>query len=404
MTAWRLWELARSPGRANLLWAGAAMAMMLLSKYTALLLLPIFFMTDVVFRSAVGQLRWHSVTGVWRELRHWALLPCLALLMIFAAYGFRIGGFALPSGTWVTMPAAPYFQGAVFQFLQSTTPHTFFLMGMHSPAGWWYYYIVACALKIPVPLLLLMAGLGLCRRPLGMAWRADDWYLLLPFAMLFAYLSLFNTIQNGFRYLLPVYPLLLVWLGHYGIWIRQGLAKRTGLALMTLWLAGSTLAAWPGYLAYFNELAGGRTNGYHWLADSNVDWGQDLKQLKRYMDQHGIDKVQFAYFGTVDPAHYHIAYDYLPSPLSTLQPSAPAAGQKPSRYVAISAFQYQDIAFTGTNGYAAYYKYAPNAVIGGSILVFDLDHLTLRTNEPAALKVVNFFGLAGRTLSPDSFP
>jgi len=33
----------------------------------------------------------------------------------------------------------------------------------------------------------------------------------------------------------------------------------------------------PHYLAYFNELAGGPANGFKELADSNLDWGQDLR-------------------------------------------------------------------------------------------------------------------------------
>jgi hypothetical protein len=31
----------------------------------------------------------------------------------------------------------------------------------------------------------------------------------------------------------------------------------------------------PHYLAYFNEIIGGPRNGYKYLIDSNLDWGQD---------------------------------------------------------------------------------------------------------------------------------
>ena len=40
----------------------------------------------------------------------------------------------------------------------------------------------------------------------------------------------------------------------------------------------------PHYLAYFNELAGGPANGFKELVDSNLDWGQDLKNLKLWLD------------------------------------------------------------------------------------------------------------------------
>lgn len=44
---------------------------------------------------------------------------------------------------------------------------------------------------------------------------------------------------------------------------------------------GQPTAVYPHYLAYFNELAGGPRNGYQSLVDSNLDWGQDLKELRR---------------------------------------------------------------------------------------------------------------------------
>ena len=153
------------------------------------------------------------------------MLLGFSFLLIWAAYGFCIGGFTLPSGRWLTLPAAPYFQGAVFQFLQSQSPHSFFLMGMHSEFGWWYYFIVVCLIKIPLGVLLLLAALAVGHRWLGNTWRPDELYLLLPFALLFVYLSAFNTIQNGFRYLLPVYPLLLIWLCNYGAALVQAISS-----------------------------------------------------------------------------------------------------------------------------------------------------------------------------------
>jgi len=42
-----------------------------------------------------------------------------------------------------------------------------------------------------------------------------------------------------------------------------------------------TALVYPHYLAFFNQSIGGPHNGYKWLADSNIDWGQDLKLLKK---------------------------------------------------------------------------------------------------------------------------
>ena len=68
----------------------------------------------------------------------------------------------------------------------------------------------------------------------------------------------------------------------------------------------------PHYLSNFNVLAGGPDNGHRVLIDSNIDWGQDLLRLKRWMDTHDVDHLKLAWFGTADPAYYGISYDPLP--------------------------------------------------------------------------------------------
>ena len=405
LTAWRLWSLAKNPGRRNLLCAGLAMGLMLLSKHTALLLLPIFFVTDFAYRAVANRINWRSGRSLWQALRHWPVLLGMGFLLIWVAYGLEVGGFGLPSGKWLVLPAAPYFQGALFQYLQSRSAHSFFLMGMHSSTGWWYYFLVVCLIKIPVAILILLAGLVLVRRKLGMPWRPDELYLVAPFILMFIHLSFFNSIQNGFRYLLPVYPLLFIWLGNYGMVLRRSVLARAAIGFLAAWVIIGSLRTWPDYLAYFNEFIGGPRNGYHWLGDSNMDWGQDLKGLKRFMVQHGIDRVQLSYFGTADPAHYGIAYEYLPSTKNSLRPSPPLReGESPSRFVALSACQYQGIPFPDMDFYRFYYQYVPNELIGNSILIFDLQALTPRTRTPLPLKLRQFMGLATHAPPINSCP
>jgi hypothetical protein len=405
LTAWRLWSLAKNPGRRNLLYAGLALGLMLLSKHTALLILPIFFATDFAYRAVTGRGHWRSGRSLWQALRHWPALLGMGFLLVWIAYGLEVGGFALPSGKWLVLPAAPYFQGALFQYLQSRSAHSFFLMGMHSSTGWWYYFLVVCLIKIPVATLILLAGLVLFRRKLGMTWHPDELYLVAPFILMFLYLSFFNSIQNGFRYLLPVYPLVFIWLGNYGVILRRGLLARAAVGFLAAWIIVGSLRTWPDYLAYFNEFIGGPRNGYHWLGDSNLDWGQDLKELKRFMVQRGIDRVQLSYFGTADPAHYGINYEYLPSTKNSLRPSPLLReGESPSRFVALSASQYQGIIFPDKDFYRFYYQYVPNELIGNSILIYDLKALIPRTQAPLPLKLRQLVGLANNAMPIASFP
>jgi hypothetical protein len=62
--------------------------------------------------------------------------------------------------------------------------------------------------------------------------------------------------------------------------------------------------------AYFNQLAGGPSQGYLHLADSSLDWGQDLPALKQWLDRDGLQRgggnVYLSYFGTARPEYYGI--------------------------------------------------------------------------------------------------
>ena len=401
LSAHRLWRLATVPGRRNLLCCGLALGLMLLSKYTALLFVAVLFVADVCYRIASRRMDWRSFQGLWRGIRHWPVLLGIGFLLVWACYGFQAGIVVLPSGTGVPIFAAPYFQGTIYQYLQSRGPHTFFLMGMYSGTGWWYYYLVVCLIKLPVAILVLALGLVLCRRWLGLQFRPDELYLAVPFVLMFIYFSCFNTIHNGFRYLLPVYPLLLVFIGKYGE-IFHRTAVRVAVGLLALWMVVGSIWIWPDYLSYFNELIGGTREGYHWLGDSNLDWGQDLKGLGEFMAEHDIKRISLSYFGTADPAHYGINYVYLLSAYSGLRPTPPLEkGERPPRFVALGASEYQAIGFPDKNVYRFYYHYVPNHLIGGSILVYDLDALTPRTKTPLPLRIRN---IGGNPAPMDSCP
>jgi hypothetical protein len=76
------------------------------------------------------------------------------------------------------------------------------------------------------------------------------------------------------------------------------------LAALLIWYAGSTISAYPKFISYFNEVIAGHSEQY--FSDSSVDWGQDLKRLKIYTDNHPqIHKLAIDYFGGGLPAYYY---------------------------------------------------------------------------------------------------
>jgi hypothetical protein len=106
---------------------------------------------------------------------------------------------------------------------------------------------------------------------------------------------------------------LFILAGRLAVEVEGRRIAAAALAAACVWYVAGTALLHPHYLAHFNELAGGPSEGYHWLAESNLDWGQDLKGLKRYMDERDIDHIRLGYFGSGDADYYGISYDYLPS-------------------------------------------------------------------------------------------
>jgi Flp pilus assembly protein TadD len=257
-----------------------------------------------------------------------------AYFFIWLAYGFRFDAIAtegqhLPMAQ--QLPENPYLQELI-NFI--TQYHLFpeawiygqlyvfnnlqrdaYLMGSYSDHGFWLYYPVAFAVKTPVPTLLLL---------IGSIWlwiskdksRRSGLFLLIPIMVYFS-LGVWSRINIGLRHILPIYPFLFVLLGGTAakLWSSGSRVKRGALAVLASWYLWSAISIYPHYLAFFNEIAGGPENGHRVLLDSNLDWGQDLKGLKRWMDDNRVKKIQFLYFGffsAAEPRYYGIDADYLP--------------------------------------------------------------------------------------------
>jgi len=133
----------------------------------------------------------------------------------------------------------------------------------------------------------------------------------------------------------------------------------------------TAVGIYPDHLAYFNEAAclakptligtdGGTRCGPLWLDDSNVDWGQGLKQLKAWIASKARGRsVRLAYFGTVSPAAYGLAVEEIGWP----QLLAPT----PGLYV-VSAHW---LAQASGRGVAWLRAARPVAIIGHSLYVYE---------------------------------
>ena len=179
-----------------------------------------------------------------------------------------------------------------------------FVWGHYSLKGVWWYFPLAFVIKTPLAVLALgLAGLASVRS----SFKKDHLWLLLPPLIYFG-LSMNAKVQIGFRHILPVMPFLAVLAGLGAVYVWRSRGLRYLLApLVLLWVWGLVRTG-PYYLAYFNELAGGPDNGYKFLVDSNLDWGQDVKTLSSWLKKRGNPPVVLSYFGVARPEYYGVKY------------------------------------------------------------------------------------------------
>jgi len=336
---------APSPGRAAL--AGAAVGLAVVAKFTALVLLPLLPLWWFLARRA-------RLGRAPRPLRAAAAGVAAFLLVVHAAYQFRaplspLGSFrlhsglagavarVLPAATPVPLPAS-FVRGLDGQMLdleQAEMPN--YLNGSWSRQGWWYYYPQALLQKTPLALWGLAAaaiGFALVRWRRGEGAAASGpppgggadaparglaGWMISTLAVTLLAGALGARLDIGIRYLLPLLPLLYLLLGGALAPAVRGRQGRVVVLLLLAAYAGVVVAAFPGYLPFFNSLAGGTQGGWRYLANSNLDWGQDLAGLARYLDERRSHApVYLAYFGHLDPARYGIDY--------RLPPDHPVAG------------------------------------------------------------------------------
>jgi hypothetical protein len=224
-------------------------------------------------------------------------------------------------------PLVLYFLGVIKAFARIAGGNDTYFLGKVTSSGILkLYFPVTYVLKEPVSMIclfVLSVGVAL-RKSLRFAarrWREGfrtlirDHLLemtLMSFAVFYAGISISGNLHLGIRHLFPILPSIYVLVASSTALflekLRSGTRQRVAwviLVVMLGWYCGATIAAFPHYLSYFNEIVGGGQNGYRYFTDSNLDWGQDLKRLKSWTDKHPeIRTLKLDYFGGADPEYY----------------------------------------------------------------------------------------------------
>ncbi len=282
------------------------------------------------------------------------------------------------AGLWaagnIPVPALTWAEAFYLTAAWSSKGHaTNYLLGeVRQNGGWRHFYLVAAAVKTPSAILLLgllCAGISAWRAwsrrgPKTMAARLREapfvWCVLLAFPVFFLGLVLTSNANIGIRYLLPVYPFLYAAAGAVLFACRPTLWRNAAAAGICLLLAAETVSVHPHYLAFFNRLSGGPERGADYLLDSNLDWGQDLRRLKDYLDANGSPEVCLSYFGRADADYYGIRHREIP-------PRADAADTDCVIAISASSLHLRD-----REQYGWLRSLKPAAHVGYSILIYDV--------------------------------
>ncbi|GEM_PF-2275319 len=332
MAVYYFWKLIKSHSKKNLFLAGIFFGLAQLSKLTAIILIPIYLIIGVM--AVIKKEKGLSIKGMIKNL---SVIFLIAFILIWAFHLFQFGTLkdSLPLGYYsqktreeiskapflseyliyiydnVPMPM-PIYIGMVGHIFYLSSHNKFsFIFGQIIDKPSWSMSFLTFLLKAPLALLILIAVLLISYRKLPKKGLTTNLCMILPIFFTFA-LFIHNSKFSGVRHLLTVYPFIFI-LSSNLISLRIIHKRAITCAFAVLYLVPSFLIA-PHYLSYMNIFAGGPENAYNLVVGANIDQGQGLLELKGFMEKNNIDKINFSYWGSVDPKDYGIRYDYMPSP------------------------------------------------------------------------------------------
>ncbi|HYC83249.1 MAG TPA: hypothetical protein VEB60_01725 [Candidatus Paceibacterota bacterium] len=251
---------------------GLVLGLAQISKFSALILFPIVFIALVIHMVLYKDTRETVMEKL--TMMFASIIACL--LVIVLAYKVAYVG--------------NYFTGLQEFMAHASQGHLSYLLGMTSNTGWWYYFPVMFFFKTPIITMVVIAVACVCAYAYSKRRRrvVHISAFILGSALCYLLFSMASKANIGIRHIMPVYPLLFVFAGIIG--------NNIYVMLILAMLLIQTKLAYPHFLSYFNEFAGGTSNGYKIGVDSNYDWGQDSKRIRAYIDEHDIQNVTVVYW------------------------------------------------------------------------------------------------------------
>jgi 4-amino-4-deoxy-L-arabinose transferase-like glycosyltransferase len=344
--AFVLW--LEAPTRRNTVLLGLFLGFAFGAKFTSLLFIPAAFFCMVV----VWLFRRDAKQDLSLSRRSVSMLIALGLsvVVLWACYGFSlrpvdeavgISPNAMPSFQHFPpsmrstlqkviladprLPAPELMNGLAEAWVLNRAKSESYLLGQLRLGGWWYFFLGALLVKLPLPLLVAFV-IGLIS--LVKFRRTDDLY---PLAGLCGVLLVTARVsyQVGTRHILLCVLLISITaaLG-LGRLLDHEWSKSTAvclLVLLLLWQVVESARAQTNFIAYFNELAGHDPSRIL-VTGCDLDCGQDMYALTRELRSRRINRFTLAVWSSAD-------LDSLGLPSYEV----PIRGERPSGWIAVSA-------------------------------------------------------------------
>jgi hypothetical protein len=260
-----------------------------------------------------------------------------------------------------SLPAGMYISCFIEASRISADGHPCYLFGERRMTGWWYYFPVVATYKIPIGIFALMAMAIVAIKWNRPTWA--EWSLLVP-AIAWTALVMHGNFNIGWRHFLPAYVFWMM-LATRALVGARGWIIAGWCAIAIAAIHAATYQ--PDYISYINLP---RANAYKDISDSNIDWGQALKQVRTWILKHHNRHVSVREFSRAGPRLVNVA-----NRLADVATIAWDPYNRPTKGIFIISevplvgpYEYMD-------PYKALRKRKPIAIIGHCMRVYDLDKL-----------------------------
>lgn len=332
---WCFYRYVKRPTWIRLLVAALVAGLLLTTKHSGILFAPIMLLL-IAFEVATAQRAARARTAL-RLCGAFAFIVVVAVFVLWSFYGFR----------YAARPAGMHMSTTLADFVASRGPHVSaiidgiarlqllpesylfgmvdvarmadhyptFIFGTNYPHGVWWYFPSVVLIKTSLGLLAVSALAFFATATGKLKLNRELAFVFIP-AFVYLFTAIVFGMNIGARHLLPFYGYLYIFAAAAAVSL-SAISRRWLIACAVLVAAHavSSVACYPYPMAYANEAFGGPANVHNLLSDANVEWGEQLFQVKAWQDRHPGQECWFAYFvyPIIKPETYGITCHHLPN-------------------------------------------------------------------------------------------